>query len=138
MSRLREVHWIELPSNTDNRGVLTSIESGIDTPFPIKRIFYMHHIVSDRGGHAHLDTDQVVIATSGSFTLVVSDGTTRKSYSMDDPARGLYIPRMIFIEMHDFTPGAVCCVLASTHYDIKRSLRCWDDYKKAIAPDGEA
>jgi len=130
---LSAVHWIDLPSNVDSRGILTSIESGFDIPFPIKRIFYMHHIVAERGGHAHIDTDQVVIALSGRFEMVVSDGSEKKTFAMNDPAQGLYIPRMIFIEMHDFSPGAVCCVLASTHYDIKKSLRNWEDYTKAIS-----
>lgn len=133
MELLHDVRWIELPSNTDNRGVLTSIESGIDIPFTINRIFYMHHIVSDRGGHAHKDTDQVVFAISGCFKIVLSDGTEKKTFVLDDPTRGIYIPRMIFINMHDFSPDAVCCVLASTHYDIKKSIRSWDDYIKVIS-----
>ena len=60
-ARLEEVRWIDLPSNRDERGVLTSVESEQDAPFAIKRIFYMHHVASDRGGHAHMDTDQVVM-----------------------------------------------------------------------------
>jgi len=93
----------------------------------------MHHIVSERGGHAHIDTDQVVIALAGSFEMVLSTGSAKKTFTMKDPTNGLYIPRMIFIEMSDFSPGAVCCVLASTHYDIKKSLRNWEDYKKVIS-----
>jgi hypothetical protein len=129
---LNEVKWIDLPSNVDNRGVLTSVESAVDIPFAINRIFYMHHIVADRGGHAHRDTDQVVIAISGCFKMDLSDGITTITLDLDDPKRGIYIPRMIFIRMYDFSPGAVCCVLASTHYDIKKSIRDWEDYKKAI------
>jgi hypothetical protein len=131
--RLRDIKCIDLPSNVDNRGVLTSIESAVDIPFAIKRIFYMHHIVADRGGHAHRDTDQVVIAISGCFKMDLSDGINTRTFDLDDPKRGIYVPRMIFIRMHDFSPGAVCCVLASTHYDIKRSIRSWEDYKKAIS-----
>lgn len=133
MDLLSAVQWISLPSNKDTRGVLTSIESGRDIPFAIKRIFYMHHIVSDRGGHAHRDTDQVVIALSGRFTIALSDGFEKKTFEMDDPTKGIYIPRMIFIEMYDFSPGAVCCVLASTHYDIRKSIRSWEDYRNALA-----
>lgn len=132
MDLLNAVKWIKLPSNVDSRGVLTSIESGIDIPFAIERIFYMHHIISDRGGHAHRDTDQVVIAIAGHFKMNLSDGTHTLTFTLDDPTRGIYIPRMIFIKMYDFSPGAVCCVLASTHYDIKKSIRSWEDYKKAI------
>ena len=103
MDLLRNVRWIELPSNADDRGVLTSIESGIDMPFTINRIFYMHHIVSNRGGHAHRDTDQVVIAISGCFKMELFDGESKKTFVLDDPTRGIYIPRMVFINMHDFS-----------------------------------
>ena len=132
MDLLNAVKWIDLPSNVDNRGVLTSIESSIDIPFAIERIFYMHHIVSERGGHAHRDTDQVVFAIYGRFKMDLSDGITTMTLDLDDPMRGIYVPRMVFIRMYDFSPGAVCIVLANTHYDIKKSIRNWDDYKKAI------
>jgi hypothetical protein len=132
MNLLNAVKWIDLPSNFDNRGVLTSIESDIDIPFTIKRIFYMHHIVSERGGHAHRDTEQIIISIYGHFKMDLSDGITTKNIDLDDPTRGIYIPRMVFIRMYDFSPGAVCCVLANTHYDIKKSIRSWEEYKKNI------
>jgi dTDP-4-dehydrorhamnose 3,5-epimerase-like enzyme len=130
---LEEVRWIDCPSVRDERGVLTSIESGIDTPFPVRRVFYMHHVVTDRGGHAHQDTDQVVIAVSGGFRITLADGKNEREYALSDATRGLYIPRMVFITLFDFSPGAVCLVLASTHYDIKRSFRNWADYLKAVS-----
>jgi dTDP-4-dehydrorhamnose 3,5-epimerase-like enzyme len=132
MELLNAIKWIDFPSNVDTRGVLTSIEGGIDIPFTIKRIFYMHHILSERGGHAHRDTDQILIAIAGQFKMDLSDGLSKKTFQLNDPKRGLYIPRMIFIHIYDFSPEAVCFVLANTHYDIKKSIRNWEDYKKAI------
>ena len=132
MSVLNTARWIDLPSRVDSRGVLTSIESRLDIPFEIKRIFYMHHIVADRGSHAHTDTDQVVIAAAGCFKMDLSDGTNIQTYALDDPSRGVYTPRMVFIRLYDFSPGAVCLVLASTRYDIAKSIRSWEDYLKAI------
>lgn len=123
---------MDLPSVKDSRGVLTSVESGIDTPFEIKRIFYMHHIVTDRGGHAHTDTDQVIIASYGSFRVDISNGTRSKKYVLDDAQKGLYVPRMIFVKLYDFSQGAVCTVLSSTHYDMKKSIRTWEDYLKVV------
>jgi len=131
-SALDAVRWIDLPSNADSRGVLTSIESGLDIPFEIKRIFYMHHIITDRGGHAHTDTDQVVIAAAGRFKMDLSDGTNTQTYALNDPTRGVYTPRMLFIELYDFSPGTICLVLASTYYDMSKSIRSWQDYLKAI------
>ncbi|MBN1978716.1 MAG: FdtA/QdtA family cupin domain-containing protein [Anaerolineae bacterium] len=129
---LDAVHWIDLPSNVDERGVLTSIESGQDIPFEIKRLFYMHHIATDRGGHAHTDTEQVVTAAAGRFKMDLSDGISTRTYILDDPTRGVYTPPMVFIKLYDFSPGAVCLVLASTHYDIEKSLRSWEAYLEAI------
>jgi dTDP-4-dehydrorhamnose 3,5-epimerase-like enzyme len=126
------VKWIDLPSTTDPRGILTSIESGIDVPITIKRIFYMHHITSSRGGHAHIDTDQVVIASSGSFKMELSDGKVSRTYEMNNATRGLYIPRKIFIRMYDFSDSAVCLVLANTHYDMSKSIRSWEEYIKIL------
>lgn len=132
MEGLKDVRVIDLPSVRDPRGVLTSIESGIDIPFEIKRIFYMHHIVSDRGGHAHTDTDQVIVASYGSFRVDISDGAHSRKYVLDDAQKGLYVPRMIFIKVDEFSQGAVCTVLASNHYDIRKSVRTWEDYLKAV------
>jgi hypothetical protein len=131
-SVLDAVRWVELPSNVDTRGVLTSIESGQDIPFEIKRIFYMHHIATDRGGHAHTDAEQVVIAAAGCFKMDLSDGVNTRTYVLDDPTRGVYTPPMVFIRLYDFSPGAVCLVLASTHYDIAKSIRSWEAYLEAI------
>jgi hypothetical protein len=129
---LENIRWISLPSHVEKSGVLTSIESEVDTSFIIKRIFYMHHISSDRGGHAHFDTDQMIIAISGSFIVDLSDGVRKHTYHVDDPTKGLYVPRMIFIQLKQFSDNAVCLVLANTHYDIKKSIRSWEDYIEVI------
>jgi hypothetical protein len=129
---LERVKIISLPSVSDSRGVLTAIEGTRDIPFEIKRVFYMHHIVQDRGGHAHRDTDQVVVAAAGSFALEVFDGIDTRCFDMNDPTRGLYIPRMIFISMTRFIPGSVCLVIANSYYDMSRSFRSREDYLKFI------
>ena len=129
---LDAVRWIDLPSSIDARGILTSVEGGIDIPFEIRRVFYMHHINTDRGDHAHKDTEQVIVAAAGSFRMDLSDGTDTQTYSLDDPMQGVYTPPMVFIKLHDFSPDAVCMVLASTHYDIAKSIRTWEEYLEAI------
>ncbi len=116
-------HWIDLPAHRDPRGVLTSLEGGQDIPFAIRRVFYMHHMTADRGGHAHIDTDQVAIAASGRFCIELSDQHGTRRYLLDNPDRGLYIPRLAFIDIRDISADAVCLVLASSHYDPRRSLR---------------
>jgi len=128
MSLINDVCWISIPSNKDNRGVLTSIEGGIDIPFCIKRIFYMHHITLDRGGHAHRDTDQVIIAISGAFIFHISDSTSTKTFQLNDATCGLYVPRMLFIEIVQESPNSVCLVLANTHYDKTQSVRTYQQF----------
>ena len=104
----------------------------MDIPFEVKRIFYMHHICSDRGGHAHRETDQVVIAAAGSLEMDLSDGAHTATYVLDNPSRGVFTPRMVFVTLHNFSPGAVCLVLASTRYDMSKSIRSWKDYLREL------
>lgn len=138
-SGLNDVRWIDLPAVEDSRGTLTAIEATQDIPFPIQRIFYMHHIIADRGGHAHRDTDQLVIGISGRHVVEVKDAERSLRFVLDDPNRGLYLPRMTFTTLMEFSEGAVSLVLASTHYDRSRSLRTFDDYLAALAePDVDA
>ena len=132
-SRMNEVRWLELPSVRDERGVLTAIEAGRDVPFPILRVFLVHHTTTDRGGHAHKDTDQVVTAAAGELTLEVTDGHSSQSFKLDDPTRGVYVPRMLFVRLQSFSADAVCLVFASTHYNMKQSYRSWEAYLEAIA-----
>lgn len=119
---------INLKSNNDPRGCLTVIEGNQDIPFEIKRIFYMHHVTEDRGGHAHIDTDQVLIPIHGSLRVKLFDGKKTQEYLMDDCTKGLYIPRLYFTDMTEFTPETVCLVLSSTHYDMGRSLRSMEAF----------
>ena len=129
---LEQVKLIEIPSYEDTRGVLTSIEQNQDIPIDIKRIFYMHHILEDRGGHAHIDTDQFIISIFGSFNIKVSDESSSLVFSLNNPKQGLYVPRLVFIEMYDFSQNAVCLVLANTKYDINKSLRTKNDFLSFI------
>jgi len=138
---LERVRWIDLPHAVDERGVLTAIEGGTNIPFDIRRVFYMHKTPNgiERGGHAHPDTQQVVVPLSGRFDLELSDGTRAKSFEMVDPNRGLYMPPMTWVRLKNFTEYAVCLVLADTRYDKSRSIRTWEDFLAATrAPKGLA
>ena len=134
MNNPNVITWINLPSVRDDRGVLTSVEAKDTIPFEVKRVFFMHHVRSDRGGHAHVDTDQLVVAVAGNFKMELTDTGERKSmWRLDDPCKGLYIPRMTFLDITEFSTDAVCLVLASTHYDMNKSLRSWNEFKIQIA-----
>ena len=126
------MRWIALPSHHDDRGTLTAIEGGQEIPFDVKRIYFVHDVKAERGGHAHRDTQQVVVAASGRFEIVLSDGEREAAYVLDDVRRGLYIGPMLFIRSHSFSEGAVLVSFASTHYDKARSIRSWPEYLDAI------
>ena len=128
MSVIKSAALLEFPGCGDERGELIVVEGMQDIPFEIKRIFYMHHVSADRGGHAHIDTDQVLIPIHGSLRVKLFNGKETDEYVMDDCTKGLYIPRLYFTDMYEFTPETVCLVLSSTHYDIGRSLRSMEAY----------
>lgn len=131
--KFSEIRWICFHDNTDDRGRLTAIEENEHVPFNIKRIFYVHQVKSDtnRGGHAHMDTDQLITSVNGMLKVDVSDGETTQTYVLDSPEKGILVPRMFWIRLYEFSDSAVCLVLASTKYDMKKSFRTWDDYLDA-------
>ena len=132
-------YLIDFPSSADDRGVLTSIEAAGDIPIKISRIFYMHSMTKDRGGHSHIDTDQVVVLLHGSANLkLTSSDDTTSNYLLDDPCVGLYLPRLTFVEICDPSDDAVCLVLANTHYDMAKSLRTMQDYRAYIVSSENA
>lgn len=128
MSRLDAARWIALGSHADARGQLTAIEGGRDVPFEVRRVYLLTRNRAARGGHAHRDTQQVVIAAAGSFTLELADPSHSRRYTLDDPTRGVYIAPLLFIRLGDFSADAVVLVLASTHYAPARSIRSWEEY----------
>lgn len=132
-SPLAAVRVIEAPTMRDDRGALSVLEAGRHIPFAVARVFYMHRMTADRGGHAHQDTEQCVLAVAGSFRLTLTDGRDTASHFLDDPARGLYLPPMVFLDITDISPDAVCLVLASTRYDPARTIRSLDAYLAAVA-----
>ncbi len=128
--KISDIAWINLSSFCDNRGCLTAIAGGEMIPFEVKRVFYLHNVVkgADRGGHAHRDTDQFAVAVHGSLKIIVSDGLESRTVILDNPGWGITLPRLTWTSLVDFSDGAVCMVLASTHYDRSNSIRTWSEY----------
>ena len=132
---LSQVRWIELPRVPDARGILTSIESGRDIPFDIQRVFFVHGVSRERGGHAHRATQQVLLAPAGEFKVDLSDGCESSTYRFGDPDHALYLPPMTWVRLYGFAPGAICLVLADTHYDESGYIRRWDAFLAAARAD---
>ncbi|MHB8210555.1 MAG: sugar 3,4-ketoisomerase [Acidithiobacillus sp.] len=110
---------INLPKVQDSRGNLTFVESNNHISFDIQRVYYLYDVPggSARGGHAHKDLHQLIIAMSGSFDVVLDDGKNKKTIHLARSYYGLYICPMIWRELDNFSSGSVCMVLASNKYD---------------------
>lgn len=115
---LKTVQLLNFPKLSDRRGDLSVIEGNNQIPFDIKRIFYLYNIsdAGSRGAHAHKELEQVFVAISGSFDVILDDGREKKSFQLMNPWQGLYVPPMIWGELNNFSSGGVCLVLASDIY----------------------
>ncbi|MDH4742987.1 FdtA/QdtA family cupin domain-containing protein [Sphingomonas sp. CBMAI 2297] len=121
---------IDLPRIHDPRGNLTFIEGERHIPFAIERVYYLYDVPggSERGGHAHRGLQQLMIAMSGSFDVVLDDGISRRRVHLNRSYRGLYICPMIWRELDNFSSGSVCMVLASQRYDEADYHRDYETY----------
>jgi dTDP-4-dehydrorhamnose 3,5-epimerase-like enzyme len=121
---------IDLPKISDPRGNLTFVEGGSQIPFDIQRVYYLYDVPggAERGGHAHKDLHQLIIAMSGSFDVVLDDGKNKKRVHMNRSYNGLYVCPMIWRELDNFSSGAVLMVLASNKYDEADYYREYTDF----------
>ncbi len=127
------VRLIALPRVHDPRGNLTFIESGRHVPFECRRVFYLYDVPGGeaRGGHAHRALEQLVVAASGSFDVIVDNGVEHERFSLNRSYYGLYVPAMIWTHLENFSSGSVSLVLASLPYDEADYYRHYDDYQQA-------
>jgi hypothetical protein len=124
---------IDLPKIADPRGNLTFIESNHQIPFGIERVYYIYDVPggSERGGHAHRDLHQFIIAMSGSFDAVLDDGRQQKHVHLNRSHYGLYICPMIWRVLDNFSSNSVCMVLASDRYLESDYFRDYAEFLKA-------
>lgn len=121
--------------HSDREGNLTVIENGNTLPFDVKRVYYLYDIPGGegRGSHAHRDLEQLIIAASGSFTVTLDDGKSKRSFFLNRPYQGLYVKPGLWRDLVDFSSGAVAMVLASEVYkkeDYIRDYKEFLDYRK--------
>lgn len=127
---------VDLPKITDTRGNLTFIEGNRHVPFDIRRVYYLYDVPggAERGGHAHKELNQLIVAMSGSFDVILDDGREKKRFHLNRSYFGLYVCPMIWREIDNFSSGSVCMVLASNLYDETDYYR---DYLEFMAASGD-
>jgi WxcM-like, C-terminal len=131
---IEQVRIMGLPKISDPRGNLTFVEGNNHIPFDIKRVYYLYDVPGgeSRGGHAHYDLEQFIVAASGSFDVVLDDGKIKQRFHLNRSYLGLYIPKMIWRELDNFSSSSVCLVLASKVYSEPDYIRDYQDFLKEV------
>ncbi|MBG6061091.1 dTDP-4-dehydrorhamnose 3,5-epimerase-like enzyme [Flavobacterium sp. CG_9.1] len=126
---INSIQLLKIPVIEDTRGNLAFIQEAV-LPFEFKRVYYLFDVPSNafRGGHSHIVQQEVLIALSGSFEVVLNDGVEKKSFLLNKPNVGLHIPTGIWRELQNFSSGAVCLVLASDVYDEEDYIRDFNEF----------
>lgn len=121
---------IELPKIIDQRGNLTFAEEQRLVPFGVKRVYWTYDIPSgeSRGGHAHRQCEEFIIAVSGSFSVTLDNGSESETHYLNHPYEGLYVGAGIWRTLEDFSTGSVCLVLASEHFSEEDYIRDYDEF----------
>ncbi len=131
---IEDCQMIDLPRINDPRGNLTFVESGRHVPFEIKRVYYLYDVPggAERGGHAHKNLRQLIVAMSGSFDVHLDDGRAKKMVHLNRSYNGLFVCPMTWREISNFSSGAVCLVLASNFYDDDDYYRDYAQFQKDV------
>jgi len=125
---------VDLPKVSNAQGNLTFIEGNNHVPFDIQRVYYLYDVPGGaiRGGHAHKNLHQMIIAMSGSFDITLDDGRNKKKFHLNRSYSGLYICPMIWRELDNFSSGSVCMVLASSIYREEDYHRNYSEFMRAL------
>ncbi|MDR0866635.1 MAG: FdtA/QdtA family cupin domain-containing protein [Candidatus Symbiothrix sp.] len=121
-----------LPKTHNRAGNITALNNSIDLPFDVRRVYYLYDIPGGevRGGHAHKELQQLIVAVSGSFDVTLDDGHNKKTVTLNRPNFGLHVIPGIWRDLSNFSSGAVCLVLASHVYDENDYIRDYHQFKE--------
>ncbi len=128
---------LDLPKVADPRGNLTFAEQCTHVPFEVRRVYWVYDVPGgeSRGGHAHRQCREVIIAVGGSFTVTLDNGVERETYHLNHPYQALLVDRMTWRTLDDFSSGSVCLVLAEYAYDESDYIRDYQEYLKRRSVD---
>lgn len=133
MANVYDCSLVELPRIASLSGSLTPVYGGTNIPFQIERVYYLYDVPGGegRGGHAHRQLHQLIVAASGSFDVLLDDGTNRRVVQLNRPYYGLYLTNMIWRELLNFSSGGICLVLASAPYDESDYYRSYEEFRRS-------
>ena len=128
--KVSDCHVIQLKGTSNRSGNMITAENLVDIPFEIKRVFYLYDIPGDasRGGHAHKELEQLIVAVSGSFDMTLDDGVSKKVVHLNRSNQALHLRPGIWKEMSNFSSGAICLSLASDKYDEDDYIRDYETF----------
>lgn len=135
MKRVSELYrMLEFTEVGDKRGKLVAIEGESAIPFRIERVFYIYGSDAEiiRGRHANRESEFVLINVAGRSKVRVTDGVREETITLSRPTQGIYLPRMVWKDMYDFSPDSVLLVLASAHYDAAEYIRDFTEYLRMV------
>jgi oxalate decarboxylase/phosphoglucose isomerase-like protein (cupin superfamily) len=124
------IKQVSLPKMLDERGNLSFIEEENHIPFKIKRIYWIYDVPGGeyRGSHAFKESEEFIIALSGSFDVILHDGKKEKNFSLNRSYYGLYVPKLIFRRLENFSTNSLALILASTPYNENEYIRDFDEF----------
>ncbi len=127
-----DCNMLQLPRIYNPAGSITAVNNNKEVPFVIKRIYYLFDVPGGeaRGGHAHKELQQLIVAASGSFDIIIDDGNVKRTFHLSRPYMGLYMPAGLWRELDNFSSGSICLVLASTVYEEADYIRDYSTFKE--------
>lgn len=130
-STVYDCNIIELPKIYNPAGNITAVNNNSEIPFQTRRVYYLYDVPGGegRGGHGHKELNQLIIAASGSFDLIIDDGLIKRTFHLARPYLGLYMPSGLWRELDNFSSGSICLVLASDVYSETDYIRDYDEFK---------
>ncbi len=123
---------LQLPRVFNPAGSITAVNNSKEVPFNIERVYYLFDVPGGeaRGGHAHKNLQQLIVAASGSFDIIIDDGNVKRTFHLSRPYTGLYMPAGLWRELDNFSSGSICLVLASIQYDEADYIRDYQKFKE--------
>lgn len=131
-TNIYDCSMLEIDKHHNKKGNISVVENAKTIPFEVKRVYYLYDVPGgeSRGGHAHRELQQFIVAASGSFDVTIDDGESKRTFTINRPYRGLLVVPGIWRELDNFSSGSVCLVLASMEYSENDYIRDYNEFKE--------